>query len=182
MKITIPANDYNALLATAADNDVRHYLNGIFIDKENRCMVATDGCSLLRMDLPSGVITDGADSFILERTPKAPVDGDVTIDDIAGTIAFRTKTGKHKATHAVVKIDGRFPDYQRVIPSGERVDNSAPLHFQSHLISRTVDALRAKWPVVRITRAVDQHDSGAPFFAEIMDRDDLTLVVMPCRW
>nr|WP_295465284.1 DNA polymerase III subunit beta [Mesorhizobium sp.] len=100
----------------------RVYLNGIFFEEHGGAVhaVATDGHRLARLTLPHVSGADGMASIIVPRealplvSTLAEGKGDVRIDLSETKISFEC------AGRALVSklVDGTFPDYRRVIPTG----------------------------------------------------------------
>jgi DNA polymerase III subunit beta len=110
--------------------ETRYYLNGIFLhvsDEDQPVLkaAATDGHRLARFTLPRPEGAEGMPDVIVPRKAVAELrklleeamDSDVRIDLSASKIRF-----SFGGTGAVVLtsklIDGTFPDYSRVIPTG----------------------------------------------------------------
>ncbi|MEQ9489610.1 MAG: DNA polymerase III subunit beta [Alphaproteobacteria bacterium] len=103
--------------------ETRYYLNGIYLHAEGSMMraVATDGHRLARMetDLPDGAA--GMPGVIVPR--KTVSELRKLIDEADGPVEVSLSDTKIRfATGDVVLtsklIDGTFPDYERVIPTG----------------------------------------------------------------
>ncbi len=110
--------------------ETRYYLNGIFLhvaddDKPVLKAAATDGHRLARftIDQPDGA--EGMPDVIVPRKAVAELrklleealDGNVQIDLSASKIRF-TLGGEGGVVLTSKLIDGTFPDYSRVIPTG----------------------------------------------------------------
>lgn len=110
--------------------ETRYYLNGIFLhvaddDKPVLKAAATDGHRLARftLDQPDGA--EGMPDVIVPRKAVAELrklleealDGNVQIDLSASKIRF-TLGGEGGVVLTSKLIDGTFPDYSRVIPTG----------------------------------------------------------------
>ena len=110
--------------------ETRYYLNGIFLhvsDEDQPVLkaAATDGHRLARftLDRPEGA--DGMPDVIVPRKAVAELrklldenmDGDVAIDLSASKIRFALG-GEGGVVLTSKLIDGTFPDYSRVIPTG----------------------------------------------------------------
>ena len=110
--------------------ETRYYLNGIFLhvaddDKPVLKAAATDGHRLARytIDQPEGA--DGMPDVIVPRKAVAELrkvleeslDGNVQVDLSASKIRF-TLGGEGGVVLTSKLIDGTFPDYSRVIPTG----------------------------------------------------------------
>ena len=136
--IAIPLNVLRATLTHAPSKDVRYYLNGVFIDTARGKVVATDGSRMIVVDaetvrhasIPPFIIPDDAIRAMLSAykgatwaTSCTPVDITVTMADVpsggvrvvTGTLATPTGTVNFTA------IDGKYPDYTRVIPAPDQI-------------------------------------------------------------
>jgi len=124
--LSLPQRDFRALLRLAefamAQQDIRYYLNGMLlvVDQGSLQAVATDGHRLSWASLK----VDGdfaRQEVILPRKTVLElakllqdVEDPVTIDILANQARFRF--GNVELVSKVV--DGKFPDYNRVIPTG----------------------------------------------------------------
>ena len=110
--------------------ETRYYLNGIFlhVSDEDRPVLkaaATDGHRLARFTLPRPDGAEGMPDVIVPRKAVAELrklleeslDGNVQIDLSASKIRF-TMGGEGGVVLTSKLIDGTFPDYSRVIPTG----------------------------------------------------------------
>lgn len=105
-----------------AQQDVRYYLNGMLWEVSPDCLrsVATDGhrlamCTLKRNNAVSG---EGL-QVILPRKgvvelARLLTDSDGTVTVVIGANHFRANAGAFQFTSKLV--DGKFPDYERVLP------------------------------------------------------------------
>lgn len=141
MKLSIQSDVIKALLLVAAKNDVRYYLNGICVDARANgdvVLVATDGHRLLAVPVAVDDIEDlapgeyliprdvlaavkpnkaGRTTFPLQleiTTPAPTPDPERPGVTVQARPTF-TLTGATSATGAT--IDGRYPDWRRVIPA-----------------------------------------------------------------
>jgi DNA polymerase-3 subunit beta len=107
--------------------ETRYYLNGIFIhvsDEELKA-AATDGHRLARFTLPKPDGADGMPDVIvprkcvneLRKLLEEALDTNVEIDLSASKVRF-TLGGENGVVLTSKLIDGTFPDYTRVIPTG----------------------------------------------------------------
>ena len=110
--------------------ETRYYLNGIFLhvsDDEQPVLkaAATDGHRLARFTLPRPEGAAGMPDVIVPRKAvgelrkllEESLDGNVEIDLSASKIRF-TLGGEGGVVLTSKLIDGTFPDYSRVIPTG----------------------------------------------------------------
>ena len=110
--------------------ETRYYLNGIFLhvaddDKPVLKAAATDGHRLARFTIDQPAGAEGMPDVIVPRKAVAELrklleesmDGNVQIDLSASKIRF-TMGGEGGVVLTSKLIDGTFPDYSRVIPTG----------------------------------------------------------------
>lgn len=106
-----------------AQQDVRYYLNGLLIEIEegNVRAVATDGHRLALCEIDVGKQGSATQQVIIPRKGVLELqkllgeDEDVSLS--IGTNHIRATVGRIRFTSKL--IDGRFPDYGRVIPKPE---------------------------------------------------------------
>ncbi len=110
-KIKISSGVIRALVFAAASKDIRYYLNGVFFSPRKGHAVATDGHMLIVIKLPE--IIDSDDVIIPIDVCKLATKKveDVYVNFDKNTITCKTYELGFKP------IDGRFPDYSKVIPS-----------------------------------------------------------------
>jgi hypothetical protein len=146
MKISIQASAIRAATICAAKKDIRYYLQGVYINVAHRYYATVCG-------------TDGHVLFA----------GRATIENMAGDllpfnmiVPLDVVKKIDKKAHAVIlellpdgtylldgtrftPLDGRFPDYKRVIPRMDQIQTApvAPGNFDYALIVRGNDALNA---------------------------------------
>jgi DNA polymerase III subunit beta len=157
--------------------ETRYYLNGVYMHvsqgdtgKVLRC-VATDGHRLARIDAP---LPEGAEGMAGVIVPRKTV-GELRklLDDDDATIAVSVSETKVRfATPAITLtskvIDGTFPDYTRVIPTG----NTRRLEVDATEFAKAVDrvatvssersrAVKLSLDEDRLILSVNSPDSGA---------------------
>lgn len=106
-----------------ANQDVRYYLNGLLLDlRENelRC-VATDGHRMAMSETTLGASVKGTRQLIVPRKGVAELlglfeSGDDMVDMEFSSNHVRVRRGDVVFTSKL--IDGKFPDYEAVIPLG----------------------------------------------------------------
>ena len=124
--LSLPQKDLRALFALAgfamAQQDIRYYLNGMLlvVDQASLQAVATDGHRLSWASLAVPGSYTRQEVILPRKTVlelgKLLADSDepVTLDILANQVRFRFAN-----VELVSKVvDGKFPDYNRVIPSG----------------------------------------------------------------
>ncbi len=130
-KFTLPSGDLRKLIDKTqfaiSTEETRHYLNGIFlhaIEVGGHSMlraVATDGHRLARVELPAPAGSAGMPGVIVPR--KAVAEVQKLIEDLGAEVAIEMSQTKIRFIFGGVVltsklIDGTFPDYARVIPTG----------------------------------------------------------------
>ncbi len=154
-----------------SNEETRFYLNGIYVHaapetkKPTLRAVATDGHRLARYELP---LPNGAEKIPGVIVPRKTVaELRRLLDDAEGAIEIGLSDTKIQFTFGGVEltsklIDGAFPDYQRVIPSG----NDKVLELDAKEFSAAVD--RVSTISADKTRAVKLN----------LDKDRVTLSVV----
>lgn len=141
LAFAVQTSTLKGVLMAASDEDIRYYLNGIYADTERQMLVATDGHveMLARHSMDATVapfvIPREAIENILKlggkQQPLIEVRIAATRDD-KGTQRTITLTVPQGSVSAP-EIDGRFPDYARVIPTQP---NNEPAQFNPALLAR----------------------------------------------
>ena len=171
VSFTLGAADLRTLIDRArfaiSTEETRYYLNGIYLhaaksdDLPVLRAVATDGHRLARVEMP---LPDGAAEMpgvIVPRKTVAEVRK--LLDDVTGQISVSLSDTKLRfAFEDVVLtsklIDGTFPDYERVIPSGnDKVLEVNPREFAS-AVDRVATIATEKTRAVKLSlnkRCVD---------------------------
>ena len=158
--LTVAADALRGLIArtafSMANQDVRYYLNGLLLEVtpgELRA-VATDGHRLAFDALPleqgggEGVrqaIVPRKGVFELERLLQ-DVDGPVTLE--LGTSHIRATAGDMEFVSKL--IDGRFPDYERVMPDASGTTIHLPRADFREALQRTAILSNEKYRGIRL--------------------------------
>jgi DNA polymerase-3 subunit beta len=128
--------------------ETRYYLNGIYLHKADRDgvnvlrAVATDGHRLASVEAPLPLGAENISGVIVPR--KAVAELRKLIDESGDEVVIAMSENKIRFSfdNAVLTsklIDGTFPDYQRVIPSG----NDKNMDVNCKLFSDAVDRVSA---------------------------------------
>ncbi|BBI98309.1 DNA polymerase III subunit beta [Ferrigenium kumadai] len=123
-KIVLPQKELKNLLFSVqyamAQQDVRYYLNGVLLIVEGDKLraVATDGH---RLAYNAGTIEGNYDKQEIILPRKAVVELSKLLADSDDTVELEFSTQQVKASFSGITlitkvIDGKFPDYERVIP------------------------------------------------------------------
>jgi DNA polymerase-3 subunit beta len=144
----LSGNDLRALIDRSrfaiSTEETRYYLNGIYLHtaKQDKIevlrAVATDGHRLARVEMPAPEGAKGIPGIILPRKTVGEVRK--LIDEVSGDIEVALSESKVRFTFSGViitskLIDGTFPDYERVIPSG----NDKVLEVDTRIFAAAVD-------------------------------------------
>src|SRR5690242_10766397 len=138
----LPQGQLKRLLALVqyamAQQDIRYYLNGLLLSlqSEQLVVVATDGH---RLALAAGKVTLDvpATEVILPR--KAIVELSNLLSDTEEPVAFEILDNQVRFSFGTVEfvtklVDGKFPDYQKVVPTNYRKHfNISRAHLQQAL-------------------------------------------------
>lgn len=144
----IPAADLRALIDRTkfamSTEETRYYLNGIYVHEADNGgvkvlrAVATDGHRLARFEMP---LPDGASGMPGVIVPRKAV-GELRkiLEEAADTIEVSLSQSKIRFTfdHIVLTsklIDGTFPNYEQVIPSG----NNKIVEVNPKIFSSAID-------------------------------------------
>jgi DNA polymerase-3 subunit beta len=162
--ITLPQRDFRGLLKLAefamAQQDIRYYLNGMLlvIDKGSLQAVATDGhrLSYASIAVPGNY---SRQEVILPRKTVLElgklledIDAELTIDVLANQVRFRFSN-----IELVSKVvDGKFPDYNRVIPSGHPKQLELSRTELLQALQRAAILSNEKFRGVRLVLGTDQ--------------------------
>jgi len=137
-----------------AQQDVRYYLNGLLLETERKTLraVATDGhrLALSEVDLEAAAVRDEQvivpRKGVLELNRLLEGDGDVAV--ALGSNHVRVQIDDVRLTSKL--IDGRFPEYARVIPNQPRNTISADRSLLREALQRTAILSNEKYRGVRL--------------------------------
>jgi DNA polymerase-3 subunit beta len=168
--ILLPMNSLKAMSVLASKQDIRYYLNGVLVEsnKSYTRMVATDGHLMGIYQISETAHNDEEFSIIVPNEIIAKLDkrdnflscenGKWSIDGMAFT-----------------PVDGKFPDYMRVLPTKPATGESA--QFNPELITRFAKCSKllngTKNPVIA-------HNGGSSALVDL-GLDRFVGVVMPMR-
>jgi DNA polymerase-3 subunit beta len=157
--------------------ETRYYLNGIYLHthevggKLKLRSVATDGHRLARAEIDAPAGSEGMPGIIIPRKTvnelqKLVDDPDVAVTTELSDTKIRFTIGSVVLTSKL--IDGTFPDYQRVIPTGndkkliiDRQSFAAAVDRVSTISSERGRAVKLSISEGQVTLAVNNPDSGS---------------------
>jgi DNA polymerase-3 subunit beta len=147
-KFSLEASDLRALIDRTrfaiSTEETRYYLNGIYLhtaktkNVEVLRAVATDGHRLARVEMPAPKGAQGIPGIIIPR--KTVNEVRKLIEESTGIIEMALSEAKVRFTFDGVVItskliDGTFPDYERVIPTG----NDKVMEADTRVFAAAVD-------------------------------------------
>jgi DNA polymerase-3 subunit beta len=156
--------------------ETRYYLNGIYLHSAGSAKsttlraVATDGHRLAQVELPLPEGAGGMPGIIVPRKTVGEVQR--LIEDPEGDVLIELSNGKIRFTIGEVVltsklIDGTFPDYGRVIPTGndkelavDKKDFEAAVDRVSTVSSERGRAVKLSLAAGRVVLSVTKPDSG----------------------
>jgi DNA polymerase-3 subunit beta len=142
-----------------AQQDVRYYLNGLLLETDGKALraVATDGhrLALCEMELPGRA--KGTHQVIIPRKGVLELQRilgtDGNIELAVGTNHVRAQIGEIRFTSKL--IDGRFPEYGRVIPANPARKVEADRETLRQALQRTAILSNEKYRGIRLTARPD---------------------------
>ncbi|RWO99283.1 MAG: DNA polymerase III subunit beta [Mesorhizobium sp.] len=157
--------------------ETRYYLNGIYLhthDADGKLKlrsVATDGHRLARAEIDAPAGSEGMPGIIIPRKTVSELQKLVDDPDIAVTTELSDTKIRFTIGSVVLTsklIDGTFPDYQRVIPTGndkkliiDRQSFAAAVDRVSTISSERGRAVKLSIGDGQVTLAVNNPDSGS---------------------
>jgi DNA polymerase III subunit beta len=156
--LRLTRSDLRALIQkthfSMAQQDVRYYLNGLLLETERKKLraVATDGhrLALSEVDLEAAAVRDEQvivpRKGVLELNRLLEGEGDVEV--ALGSNHVRVQIDDVRLTSKL--IDGRFPEYARVIPNQPRNVISADRSLLREALQRTAILSNEKYRGVRL--------------------------------
>jgi len=142
-----------------AQQDVRYYLNGMLLEIEGQVLraVATDGHRLALCETELASKAKNSQQVIVPRKGVLELQRVLTLDgeaDVAiGTNHVRAQIGDIRFTSKL--IDGRFPEYGRVIPANPSKKVEADREALRAALQRTAILSNEKYRGIRLTARPD---------------------------
>ncbi|HEY6517510.1 MAG TPA: DNA polymerase III subunit beta [Steroidobacteraceae bacterium] len=160
--LSLPQGEFRRLIDkthfSMAQQDVRYYLNGLLLETQESALraVATDGhrLALCEMALPSPGKTGQVivpRKGVLELQRILGTEGDVEL--AIGTNHVRAQIGDIRFTSKL--IDGRFPEYGRVIPASPGKLVLADRELLRQALQRTAILSNEKYRGIRLAVRTD---------------------------
>ncbi|MFV9684321.1 DNA polymerase III subunit beta [Pseudomonas sp. NY15367] len=141
-----------------AQQDVRYYLNGMLLEVQSGMLraVATDGHRLAMCSMEATIQQEGKHQVIVPRKgilelARLLTEQDAEVAIVLGQHHIRANTGEFTFTSKLV--DGKFPDYERVLPRGGDKLVLADRQGLREAFSRTAILSNEKYRGIRLTLA-----------------------------
>lgn len=161
---SLPEKDLLALIEhtafSMAQQDVRYYLNGLLLESADGVLraVATDGHRLAMCELTSAVDVAGGQQVIVPRKGVQELhrlleQRDAAVQVEIGSNHIRITTDDLRFTSKL--IDGRFPDYQRVIPKNADKRLHVDRNLLRQALTRTSILSNEKYRGIRLEVSKD---------------------------
>ena len=157
--VQVPRKELQRLLEkthfSMAQQDVRYYLNGMLLEIDGLTLraVATDGHRLAVSETQLSARAKTAQQVIVPRKGvlelQRILDADGTAELAIGTNHIRAQIGDVRFTSKL--IDGRFPEYSRVIPAAPPALIAADRDTLRQALQRTAILSNEKYRGIRIT-------------------------------
>ena len=139
-----------------AQQDVRYYLNGLLLEINQGQLraVATDGHRMAMCTVDANIDYQERYQLIVPRKGVLELarllgEADDLVNVVLGTHHIRATTGDFTFTSKLV--DGKFPDYERVLPRGGDKIVVADRHSLRDAFSRTAILSNEKYRGIRLT-------------------------------
>jgi DNA polymerase-3 subunit beta len=160
LEFKIPQNHIKKLIDQThfamAQQDVRYYLNGLLLEFSNNQIraVATDGHRLALCDVEADIGTSEIQQIIVPR--KAVMELSRLLDTSEAPVTVQLgsnhiRLSTNEMSFITKLIDGRFPDYQRVVPQGGDKIVVADRNILRQALSRASILSNEKYRSVRFT-------------------------------
>jgi DNA polymerase-3 subunit beta len=184
MKFTIQRKDIRAMLHLAAKKDIRYYLQGINVVRDNRgtYIEATDGHVLGRL-LIDGIRSDTKQNVVLPTEALLKLKGTKKTGDewLSFSVdGFAVECIDSQSTTRFSACDARFPDADRVIPMVIKDEDVKPATFNPDLLVRFVDVSEELYGKRQIPMVLQRGNQSSIVSFPQMD-DCFIGVIMPTK-
>lgn len=165
LELTLPQSVLKAMLDSTsfamAQQDVRYYLNGLLLEvsADYLRVVATDGHRLAMHTEKLSTAAKAKTQVIIPRKgilelSRLLTDGDEDVSLVIGANNIRAKTRNFTFTSKLV--DGKFPDYDRVLPKGGDKVLVADRQDLRQALTRTAILSNEKFRGIRLLLSKDE--------------------------
>lgn len=155
-------NIFDSTHFSMAQQDVRYYLNGLMMEMSSKLLrsVATDGHRLALKDVPLEIeVNEDKRQIIVPRKGIQELmrllgDSEDEVNVVVGSSHIRMTIGDMIFTSKL--IDGKFPDYERVMPEGGKNIVSAEKENLRQTLVRVAILSNEKYRGIRIILGRDK--------------------------
>jgi hypothetical protein len=190
--VSVPAIDLAAVMPFRAHGDVRYYLDGVLVEPcpEGGCMiVATEGHMLAAVHSPEAradcprilKVSEGLEEA-LKRMPSRNRVRVVSVPDEKGRITLHDEGVECYVQARDPFIDGKYPDWRKVIPPVEYLKPGVPAALQALYLTRLWKASREE----RHRGVFFSHDSRNPDMGvtviQVVNRPELIILIMAMKF
>ena len=184
MKFSIQRKSIRAMMHLAAKKDIRYYLQGINVVRDNRgtYIEATDGHVLGRL-LIDGIRSDTKLNVVLPTEALSKLKGTKKQGDewLSFSVeGFAVECIDSQSTTRFSAHDARFPDTDRVIPMVFKDDDVKPSTFNPDLLVRFVDVSEELYGKRQIPMVLQRGNQSSIVSFPQMD-DAFIGVIMPTK-
>jgi DNA polymerase-3 subunit beta len=161
--LSVPQGEFRRLIDkthfSMAQQDVRYYLNGLLLETDGKALraVATDGHRLALCEIELSGKANATQQVIIPRKGVLELQRilgtEGTIELAVGTNHVRAKIDDIRFTSKL--IDGRFPEYSRVIPASPPRTLEADRETLRQALQRTAILSNEKYRGIRLTATPD---------------------------
>jgi DNA polymerase III sliding clamp (beta) subunit (PCNA family) len=169
----IPTDILKAALLCASQEESRYYLRGVHLSTSNHL-----------------VTTDGHRMFVARLAERPSADVIIPYNNITAALKLAGArcreievTGDRIGQIAYTPVDGTYPDWRRVVPTGEEVPSDKPddAPGRVHFNNRYVGDLAKIGKLLGGTSMLHVTSASNPALVTFGERDDCLAVLMPMR-
>lgn len=189
--VILPAQVLAAAQLCQAKNEVRYYLNGIYIDSKS--IAGTNGHILFRNDYADRLENYHQNHFepgIIEKpviinmdsaVPKAAWTASLnSIDATKGYIEYRKATMDICGRAFFDVIDGKYPDIDRVMPKTDPVP-VANIDLNQEYVALTGKVLAKFYRFAGARMTFYGENSSVKVSRQTAEHGEVIMLIMPCR-
>lgn len=174
MTISVPANLFAAVWNARSFEETRYYLNGIHF--EPGCMVATDGHILtaarIEYDGPHVILPASKKAYAAAKGKKA-----TSVQWDGSILSIIDANGATLHMEPCKPIDGIFPDWRRILPSGDLAPTGAT--FLAPVLTAMLETAKCHGGAAGYT--MRGADSLSPHLVTYQGKEPVFSVAMPAR-
>lgn len=184
MKFSVQRKHIRAMLHLSAKKDIRYYLQGINVVRDNRgtYIEATNGHIMGRLFI-DGIRSDTKQSVILPSEALLKLKGTKKQSDdwLSFSVeGLAVECIDNESTTRFSACDAKFPDTDRIIPKDIKTEDIKPATYNPDLVSRFMDVSEEIYGKRQIPQILQRGNQSALVGFPQME-DAFIGVLMPCR-